>query len=257
MNSKILVATHKQYHFPHHAIYTPIHVGKALTSNEFGYLSDNTGQHMSDKNRHFCELTALYWAWKNHFFSNYQYVGMVHYRRYFSGKLPFKNFSILSEKEIIEYMRDHDMILPQKRNYYIETVKSHYAHAHNLSDLLQTREIIAQKHSSYLPAFDTLMQQKKLYLYNMFVMKEEAFSHYMNWLFDILFTLESHIDVSSYDIYQRRVFGFLSERLFNVWIIHHQPRIKEVKVINLEGENKPFKAWKMIKRKFLQKDIKN
>ena len=252
MSTKILVATHKPYHFPDNELYIPIHVGKALSQKDFGYLGDDSGENISYKNRNFCELTALYWAWKNNYFNAYKYVGLVHYRRYFAGELPFGKFSILSEQQIDNLMQNHDIILPKKRKYYIETIRDHYAHAHNLEDLLKTREIIEGRHPKFIEAFDKLMEHRSLYLYNMFLMKKIDFDNYMQWLFDILFELEKRIDISFYDNYQGRVFGFISERLFNVWIIHHKLHTKEIKVINIEGENIPLKITGLLKRKFLK-----
>jgi len=250
MNSKILVATHKPYHFPQNDLYTPIHVGKAIADNDFGYMGDDHGENISEKNRNYCELTALYWAWKNDYFSAYRYCGLSHYRRYFKGMLPFGTFSILSEEEIDTYLDTYDILLPKKRKYYIETVKSHYANAHNIKDLDSIRDLLIQKHSDYTDAFDMLMQQRELYLFNMFIMKKELFDSYMKWLFEILFELEKKIDISGYDQYQSRLFGFVSERLFNVWIIKNKLSIKELNIVNIEGENLPLKAYGLLKRKF-------
>lgn len=30
-----------------------------------GYIGDNTGDNISLRNSNYCELTGLYWAWKN------------------------------------------------------------------------------------------------------------------------------------------------------------------------------------------------
>ena len=252
MNSKILVATHKQFHFPNNDLYTPIHVGKSLSDNDFEYLVDNSGDNISDKNRNFCELTGLYWAWKNNYFKENIYCGLVHYRRYFSGELSFDDFSILSDNEIKKNLTSTDIILPKKRKYYIETIKNHYANAHNIKDLDLIRDLLMERHSDYVDSFDKLMQQRELYLFNMFVMKKELFDTYMVWLFDILFELEKRVDISKYNNYQGRIFGFISERLFNVWIIKNQLKIKEISVVNIEGENLLFKAYGLLKRKFLK-----
>lgn len=251
MNSKILVATHKQYHFPDNLLYEPIHVGKTL-SDDFGYLGDESGENISYKNKNFCELTALYWAWKNDYFKTYKYAGLVHYRRYFSGEHPFVKFNILSETQIDDFMKSYDILLPKKRKYYIETIENHYSNAHNIKDLDLIRDLLIQRHSDYVDSFDALMQQRELYLFNMFVMKKELFDTYMEWLFDILFELEKRVDISEYDSYQSRLFGFISERLFNVWIIKNKLNIKELNIINIEGENLPLKAYGLLKRKFLK-----
>lgn len=250
MNSRILVATHKPYHFPENDLYTPIHVGKSLSSNELGYLGDNSGDNISDKNRNFCELTALYWAWKNDYFKTYRYSGLSHYRRYFSGDYLFDKCSILSETQIDNLMNSYDILLPKKRKYYIETIKNHYGNAHNINDLDLIRDLLIKRHSDYVDSFDRLMKQRELYLFNMFVMKKELFDTYMEWLFDILFELEKRVDISGYDQYQSRIFGFMAERLFNVWILKNELKIKELHIVNIEGENLPLKAYGLLKRKF-------
>ena len=82
MDIKILVASHKKAEMPEDSMYLPVHVGRALyPDREFGYQSDAEGDNISIKNPYYCELTALYWAWKN---LKADYVGLAHYRRHFS-----------------------------------------------------------------------------------------------------------------------------------------------------------------------------
>jgi len=245
-----LVATHKSYHFPNDPIYTPIQVGKTLSRDDFGYLGDDVGENISQKNRSFSELTALYWAWKNDFFKESNFCGLVHYRRYFSGTEVFGKIKILNEEDIEEIMTKYDVIAPVRRKYYIETIRNHYEHAHHKKDLDILENVINEYSPEYSGAFSKVMDQRSLHLYNMFVVKTEYYNDYCLWLFTILFEVEKRVDISSYDTYQERVFGFLAERMFNVWMLHHQLKIKEVKVVNLEGENLILKAINMLKRKY-------
>ncbi len=249
MKSKILVATHKQYEFPGNELYQPIQVGSALSLNDFGYLRDDSGKNISSKNKSYSELTALYWAWKNGYFEESRYCGLVHYRRYFKGKLPFGKTSILSPEEITAYLDAYDIILPKKRNYYIENVRSHYEHAHYKKDLDILEALIDEYTPEYSIAFKQTMDATTLHLYNMFVMKTDDFNRYMEWLFTLMALLEEKIDISDYDDYQKRVFGFLSERLFNVWLIKNCLQSKTLPVVNIEGENLILKGIKMLKRK--------
>ena len=249
----ILVITHKMYEFPHSAIYHPLFVGGKCGQNSVRFLMDNTGKHISEKNPSFCELTGLYWAWKNQFFCNSKYIGLVHYRRYFRGNgEKLKGKIILSEKEILDLLKEYDCIVPKKRNYFIESIYSHYQHAHYVKDLNCTREIISKLYPEYITSFDAIMQGRKIHIYNMFVMSSENASEYCQWLFPILFELEKRIDITQYDNYQKRVFGFIAERLFNVWLVHHQLKFCEIPVVNLEGENLLKKAINLLKRKFLR-----
>lgn len=250
---KCIIATHKVYEFPSVDYYVPIHVGKARNNNELRIQGDNIGDNISLKNGSFCELTALYWAWKNNFFSDIEYAGLVHYRRYFNGQgLILKGKGIASEDELLTYLENVDCVVSKKRNYVIESVYEHYKNAHFAKDMDLTREIIAQDYPDYISAFDKVMSGKTLHLFNMFIMKTEMFNAYCKWIFDILFKLEKQVDISGYDAYQSRVFGFISERLFNVWLVKNNINLVEVKVTNIEGENLALKAINLLKRKFLK-----
>ena len=171
MNIKIIVATHKKYKMPDDKIYMPLHVGREGKS-DLGYQGDNTGDNISLKNANYCELTGLYWAWKN---LNADYIGLVHYRRHFTYKKAKgdKFQRIIGYKELSEILNKNDVILPVPRNYYIETNYSQYAHAHHAVDLDKTREIISEKYPEYIKAYDDSMQETSGHRFNMFIMKRD------------------------------------------------------------------------------------
>ena len=75
----IYIAAHKKFNVPQLDNYAVLQVG-AQGKENLGYLQDNTGDNISYKNPNFCELTGLYWIWKN---CDDEYKGLVHYRRYF------------------------------------------------------------------------------------------------------------------------------------------------------------------------------
>ena len=254
MKAKILVATHKPYDFPDGSLYQPIEVGAALRDVHTGYLRDDTDKHISEKNSSYSEMTALYYAWKNALFEDMEYCGMVHYRRYFKGSFPFKGASILSQQDLTELMQDCDILVPKKRNYWIETIEKHYKNAHYLKDLKIAEEELLRLSPEYHEAFAEVMNGTKLHLYNMFVMPPKLFDYYCSWIFPLLFAVEKRVDISRYDPYQRRIFGFLAERFFNVWVLHQTQtkglRLKEHPVVNIEGENLLWKALGLLRRKF-------
>ena len=115
--TNILVATHKRYKMPKYKIYLPIHVGKK-GKESIGFKGDDTGKNISEKNPYFCELTGIYWAWKN---LKSDYVGLAHYRRHFKGNKKSKDKfeQVINEKEVMTLLKYNDIILPKKRNYYI------------------------------------------------------------------------------------------------------------------------------------------
>ena len=58
----------------------------------------------------------------------------------------------------------------------------------------------------------------KFHPYNMMVMRWADFDAYCKWLFGLLFEVEQKVDISHYSTYQQRIFGFMAERLLNVWL---------------------------------------
>lgn len=240
MNIRIAVATHKKYTMPDADIYMPMEVGSVLKAKDLKYPTDSTGDNISSKNLNYCELTALYWLWKN---DQSDYKGLVHYRRHFSKRKSFSDFKqgefelVLDRKTLENLLKTEKIILPKPRKYYIETNYSHYIHSHYEKDLLKTKEIIGKKYSSYLPAFEKVMNKRSAHMFNMFVMQKEYFDAYCEWLFAILFDLESNIDISEYDYVEGRVFGYISELLLDVWIEKNGYHYVEVPVMFMEKQN--------------------
>lgn len=110
------------------------------------------------------------------------------------------------------------------------------------------RKIISQKYPDYILSFDKVMNGKKACMCNMFIMRKELLNEYCNWLFDILFELEEKIDISDRDDYQKRVFGFISERLFNVWIEKKSPKTKFLPVYMVNEKPIVVKLKSIIKK---------
>ena len=83
----------------------------------------------------------------------------------------------------------------------------------------------------------------------MFVMKWDLFDSYCTFMFDVLDKVESRIDVSNYSVQEARVFGYLSERLFNVWLESNHINYKEAPVVFLEKVNWVKKINSFLMRK--------
>ena len=110
----VIVATHIKYKMPKDKMYLPLHVGKE-GKDSIGFKGDNSGKNISNKNPYFCELTGLYWAWKN---LKDDYIGLVHYRRHFKGaKINKKDLvnSVITLEEVDEIFNKVDIIIPKKR----------------------------------------------------------------------------------------------------------------------------------------------
>jgi len=256
---EIIVAAHKAYDFPKGKAYVPLQVGANISKKDLKIARDNTGDNISEKNPYFCELTGLYWTWKN---SKADIKGLVHYRRHLTlkkGYIPKKQRlkAVISSKEIQNLINEYDLILPKKRNYYIESLWSHYEHTLHIGPLEKTRNIIKKTCPEYLEEFDKLKTRKSAHMFNMMVAKKEIFDEYCDWLFKILFKLEDEMKhspefMAKYNQFHLRFYGRISELLLDVWLNTKYPnlKIKELRVLDIEGVNWIKKGGSFLLAKF-------
>ena len=241
-NIKIFICAHKEVSLPKHPYFLPIQAGAALHDLIIGYQPDNEGDNISIKNPHFCELTCHYWAWKN--LKDVDIVGLNHYRRYFDYTRKWPQFS--ADKHFIhtddflnqeyhfpnleEIFSNYDIILPVARHWRVSNTQQ-YADYHIAKDWEMLRQIIKERHPEYMPAFEkTMDHSNKSVGYNMFITKWKHFDAYSEWLFDILFEVERRVPPID-DPIQSRIYGYMSERLINVFCAHHHLRIKNIPLI--------------------------
>ena len=162
MDIKILVAVHKPCTVPEGSVYVPVQAGRALYPAIGHIAGDDTGPNISAKNPNYCELTALYWGWKN---LDAEYLGLAHYRRYLAKPgLGRGRARLPGKKELQRALQGCDILLPKKRHYWIETNYSQYVHAHHQQDLDVTRAILAERWKAYLPAFDEVMRLSLIHI---------------------------------------------------------------------------------------------
>lgn len=218
MDIRIYVATHKRFETPREDIYIPLHVGKQ-GKPDLGYRGDDTGEHISGKNPMYCELTGMYWMWKN---VSCDIIGLCHYRRYF-----MREHQPLRRDYIEELMGRYQMILGNSSMSEYGSAYEHYAHKHYARDLDVCREIIGEQCPDYLDAYDLAMHSNLMNIGNMLITTKKLYDDYCGWLFGILEEAERRIDIADYDDYQRRIFGFLAERLLRVWVMMQPVSVRE------------------------------
>jgi hypothetical protein len=253
MDIKIIIATHKKYQMPTDKMYLPLHVGREGKS-DMGYVGDNTGDNVSDTNPRLCELTGIYWAWKN---LKADYIGLVHYRRYFTNKSILHRVGkdkfqcIISSKEAESILNKYDLILPRQRKYYIESLYSHFVHLPYTyeKDIEILRDVIKELSSDYLDAFDIVMHRTHAHMFNMFIMKKEWFDKYCEWLFPIIFETDKRIDTSGYTAMEARAVAYFGEFMIDVWNEKQRISYKELPVMFMEKQNWVVKGGKFLMRK--------
>lgn len=207
---QIYIMTHVSFNVPQDPVYHPLHVGRAL-KEDLGYPGDDTGDNISALNMYYSELTGLYWAWKN--VRNTEYIGLCHYRRYFLNE----HNRLMTKADFMPILEKYDVILSQPVSS-AQCYRDSYAEAHNIHDLEIVGETIAVLYPDCVPIFEEVLSGHELYCGNLFVTTKALFDEYAEWLFSIFTVAERKIDVSTYDDYHKRVYGFLSEQLIYVWV---------------------------------------
>ncbi len=229
----------------------PIHVGRAGAAQPLlNMIGDDTGENISQSNGKYCELTALYWAWKND--QDSSHIGLMHYRRLldFSGEhlseqtenfvpeLDVDSYTESTQNWLKEESDNYDIVLPAYHTMGL-SIRDNFSKGHKPQDLDIAVNKIKELYPDYTECLEETLEDKKILLANMSLMRRDIFDKYCEWVFDIIQHVDSaDIDRKHYNMYQSRVLGFISERLFTVFIRKYlkdnpETRIKYVNIINL------------------------
>lgn len=239
---KILVAAHKaDPNIKSDKVYMPIHVGKALHPDlNLGFQGDDTGVNISEKNTSYCELTALYWAWKN--LKDVDIIGLAHYRRYLN----------IDETEMERFLESPGMILPKR--FHCRT--DNYT---NLASILTHEETIIAVDTLLSMYPDTRESVKKYFyqsnkytVFNMFISDWNTFDRYASFMFPYLEELEKRLKTHSYDRLKRNI-GYIAEAVLGVWIDYAKIRIKYVPTIDFSFS--PYNKGIRGKIRNIQRDL--
>lgn len=259
-NINIFISCHKKFNTLNNEIFKPIQVGTSLNKPVDGIMHDNDSEdNISNKNKKYCEMTAVYYVWKNLDKFDCDYIGFFHYRRYLSfsdkafkktaeGYIVEKTLSnevvekhYLNEKAVCEMVNEYDLILPEKR--LALDIKRIYSAATTQSktDIDFCFNYVHEKYPYMRKALKKYSHAFMGYFCNMFIMKKDMFNSYCEWLFDILQAHEKAFDVEHYDVQSYRVSGYLAERLTGVyftWLMENKHlKVKHLPTLMFDDVN--------------------
>ncbi len=254
-NTQILVCCHKECELPNDPYLLPIHVGAALGTAKLDMQRDDEFQgescdNISAKNPSYCELTAVWWAWKHlrRLMPGLEYVGINHYRRYFDfGSVPVgKDMVVRPESEVRSYRVDdaklaqflgkYEVIIPRVIHNPYSTFTD-YCYWRIGDDLRTTMRVIHEMCPEYDDSvYEVIMRSNKLSPYSMGIMPWHVFDEYCAWLFPVLAEVEMRCDISSYDAVQGRIYGYIAERLWNVWLHRHGTTVVQLPIVMYDSQ---------------------
>jgi hypothetical protein len=226
-------------------------------------LSDAENDHISQLNPFYCELTAVYWVWKN---TSEDDVGFIHYRRYFD--FLNKDRPFLSKMSYF-YKKKHEKLLQNIANIkirynnsslnYLTQKQQHLAAIEALQNfevLIPSKQLLPPSmHEQYLDRMEAhpwnvfldqidvnhkgklnpqlfFSNENMAPICNMFLMRRTQFNRYCEDLFPVLDRVFKKIG-TPYDQYNNRYPGFLAERYLWYWINVQQIRYAEAPLVFL------------------------
>ena len=225
---ELMVVTHCDFDdsvFRGHDEYTIVKVGQRLSdgyARQRGWLTDNTGENISQENPRYCELTALYWAWKN---LHGDVTGLVHYRRFFADfhrRSKGVSDDILTAEKMTEILKTKKIILPPPS---IKVKDASVLYRNRPKDKQDKHwvimeEIMHKEYPDFMPAFNHVLYEcRTTYYLNMFVIRRSLMDEYCGWLFSVLKRYDERIAAMGEERIPR-VDGFLSETLLHIWVEH-------------------------------------
>lgn len=236
---QIYVLCHKpvEYGIPDNSLYTPLQMGSA---ESFTRLRDNTLYNIADQNGIYAETTGIYWIGNNHP-NTLKYVGQHQYRR----RLEFAE-----DTDFDEIFKDYDVIVAKPIALNC-SIYEHYKACHCWEDLEYVRNIL-ESQGENVELFDNIIFKGNVLFYsNGFIMKAEDYDKYCEWLFEVFrkYKMFKHWNTvedvcrdldaqilsgarsnARGNIYQRQIFGFLSERLWTYYLQSRFP-LERIKMI--------------------------
>lgn len=223
---KIIVCYHKPGKYISNEVYVPVHVGKATSKYNLPIQGDNEGENISSLNYTYCELTGLYWAWKN---IKADYIGLCHYRRFFTFEKSLihgpihrayattlnvfqafasspKSYSSLEEivvnsddylttkalndsNKIKRYIANHSdikIIALKPIMLGLTNIATHFSSVSGAHNIDIVENIVKSKYPSIYPYFESVISSNRLHLGNMIICHHSVFNQYCHFVFSVL-----------------------------------------------------------------------
>lgn len=240
-------------------LYVNVRCGAVFDKREnVDMLGDDTGDNISEKRDSFCELTVMYWAWKN---VKADYYGLCHYRRYLSfGSFEKEYYDCdgfyyestlnsrsvnkhqLQEQIMVNDIKRYDVItstpmdLKKKFNCDFTVYESLCKNEliFNKSDIDLFRTIFEEKYPDYKVDIDEYFNGYYWRGFNCYIVNKKIFFDLSEKCFDVLLEFEKRLDLSHYSIEKNRIIGYMGEAFWAIYYLHL------IKMQNIEYKELPI-----------------
>lgn len=215
----ILVCAHKKDPYTRNeGVYKAIQVGKALHPElDLGYINDNEGENVSDKNPKWCELSAIYWGWKN--LNNVEYAGLCHYRRYFDIDITDNN--------IDKILKNKDILLV-KRTIENCNIATRFSELVSMEDFYIFLDALLEIHPEYKESVINYCYNSNRFIpCTMFLAKKSVYDDFCKTFFPVFFKIDSIMLTHGYSRLNRAI-AYLGELSLGLYVTHNNLKAKYV-----------------------------
>jgi len=224
-----------------------IPVGLGDDKFDTGWIKDNYGDNISEKNKFYGEYTFHYWLWKNELekINDNNWIGFCAYRRFWSNDKNKNNQDIEFKNKILNSIpnewNNYDVILGNK--IYVDDIKWTKILKYGKTSLIKNPKAIFKKNRNIKFHFDMFhgngvidkaidvlnindqkdfkdfIKSKNSYNHgNMFVCKsKKIMSRYYETVFEWLNECEKIFGFNLDGYGKIRIYGFLAERFLPFW----------------------------------------
>lgn len=188
----------------------PIQVGCALTDYRKGYICDDLGDNISERNIIYSECTGYYWIWKND--CNSEYVGVEHYRRRLriDRGLPDVDMIVALPQFVGSKVKDFfvpSMIIPTDWQLMLKYVCDYDQ---------EYSEIINQYENNYF-----------YFSCNLCAFRKVLFDDFCKFAFSVCLSIEKYYNERNI-VRNDRYMGYIFENLVSLYILKNYNSIKIV-----------------------------
>tara|TARA_B100000242_G_scaffold292481_1_gene267975 strand:+ start:68 stop:880 length:813 start_codon:yes stop_codon:yes gene_type:complete len=207
-------------------------IGLGINKFPDHWLDEKKGTNISNLNKHYGELTGLYWIWKNILpdMKDEDIIGNCHYRKLWLNNLYFKkikiSFSSLNSnlfKPNNHNFKDIDCAQIQPIIFQKKNLIEDFMNIHKTDILIKCADFLKEENKElYLKH----LRQNKLYPLNMFITKVKFFKEYCEEIFPWLeksfnLCIKKNLCVD----YNMRLPAFLAERFTSFWFSKFSRRV--------------------------------
>ncbi len=186
-----------------------IQAGAALTDNVIAETRDDTGDNISRKNRMYCEMTAVYWIWRN---TDHDWIGIEHYRRH-----------LLVKPEMLKENVDAIMPLPYICYPHEMAQFLRFTTENVLNALFRALEDL---HPHEYEDYYKILYGKYQYTYDLVCARRYVFDNYCRWFFEITEYMEENMSEEVPELIETRAFSYVAEVLTNLYFMYHQRNLR-------------------------------